>query len=594
MPPKSNSKSFRPNLKTLTTIIKQTKQQPQKLKPFDLVSRSEKKRRLGLLYDCLEVLSGGVDVSVVLVSLLNQHRLKPALPHLTAILHPQHQNLLNTIRHAHATNPDHNHKRLILSLLTPTFPFNTLKEMGFTINPRNYTTANKHGARVGPGQPVPQPSPPTNKRKMNEDQAKHWHDFLHEHSHEAANRTIKGAPVRYVEGSFNYLTKKYKHDSGTPFSLSTLRTHTPATFKRARRESDLCDYCESEQPIRKQLKQAESTKQQLIETKQDTTNIQHSIIKLKESIQFIESHQNSAQQQRQQYKQQLEALKPNECVVVFDFKENITVGDGPRETNRDFYSKSQRSVFLCTVYFKQKQTLATKANNKTLSISSTTQQYFHFISEVLAHDGLFVCDCITKFHELIKFRKFDTFYYWSDCGPHFRNYEVLNHTVFGIPSKFRVNTFHNFWGGKHGKSVCDSEFSVLSQWLQQITTTKSIKTTQELLDALREREAENKTLGGMTRTFVEYKRESRPSHMKRAEFTSIQTFHCFTKHDSSQIKCQVLSNSTQNVIHGVSFKQQLDKRKQKNAPEFSMGTKLPGRNSLLAWQRGKEIETGKH
>jgi hypothetical protein len=591
MPPKIKKTSSRPSLKSLITIIKQTKQQPNPIKAINLVSESEKKRRLKVLNDCVEIMSGGFDIGFILELFLKQHRLKPTLHRLTGLFHPRYSSLIQTLKKAHEDTPDHKQKRLILSLLTPTHPFKTIKELGFKINQRNFTSSNKHCAQVGPGQPIPKPQPPLNKRKITEEREKHFHDFLIEHSHEAANRTIKEQPVRYVEGSFNYLFKKYKFESGTDLSLSTLRNHTPVTFKRARKETDLCDYCESEQPIRKQLKQAEVTKQQQTESKQDTKEIQTSILKLKESIQFIESHQNTAQQQRELFKQQQQSLHSNECQIVFDFKENITVGNGPRETNRDFYSKSQRSVFLFTVYYKDKDTLKNKANNKTIAISAIKHQYFHFISEVLAHDGLFVCECLTQLHKLPFFKKFDTVYYWSDCGPHFRNYEVLNHTVFDIPRQFRIKTQHQFWGEKHGKSVCDSEFSVLSQWLSQINTTKTIRTTAELLDSLRTREADNKAYGGMVRTFIEYKREGRPEHITKAEFNNIQSYHYFSKHSLDEVICKVMSNSEQQVIQYVSFKKHVDNRKQKIAPEFNLSTKLPGRNSLSAWRKGKETET---
>ena len=227
----------------------------------------------------------------------------------------------------------------------------------------------------------------------------------------------------------------------------------------------------SQQPLQKQLKHAESIMQQQTENKQDTTDIQASIIKIKESLDFIHHHKATAQQ-RETFKTQRNNLQSDECIVVFDFKENITIGDGPLETNRDFYNKSQRSVFGLTVYYKVTNKLQNKVNNKTISVLHTQNQYIHFISEVLAHNGLFVCDCLTKIHKLEWMRRFKTIQYWSDCGPHFRSYEVLNHTLFEIPKKFKVTTFHHFWGEKHGKSKCDSEFSVLSQWLDELTNQK--------------------------------------------------------------------------------------------------------------------------
>ena len=77
-----------------------------------------------------------------------------------------------------------------------------------------------------------------------------------------------------------------------------------------------------------------------------------SIINIKESLDFIHHYKATAQQQRETFKTQRNNLQSDECIVVFDFKENITIGDGPREPNKDFYNKSQRSMLGFTVYYK--------------------------------------------------------------------------------------------------------------------------------------------------------------------------------------------------------------------------------------------------
>ncbi len=390
--------------------------------------------------------------------------------------------------------------------------------------------------------------------------------------------------------SFHSLYKRFKRETGSPFSLTTLRTHTPKHYKRARKESDLCDYCENEQPLQKQLKQANDTKQELTNNNQSTTDIQYSIMKITESLEFIQHHKQIANIQREKFRAQRDGLKKGECIVLFDFKENITVGRGPRETNKDFYNKTQRSLFGCAVYYKDKQTLPNTVNNKHISISQTKHQYVHFISEVLAHDGLFVCDCLTKLLTLSWMKKFHTIYFWSDCGPHFRSYEVVNHTVFELSKKFKVTTSHHFWGEKHGKNSCDSEFSVLTQWLETITNRIKITTTNELIESFRIKEAENQMEGGMIRTFIEYKRDQRPTHVTKSNFDSIQTYHSFSKFSHDRINCHVQTDDSKPVIQFVSFGQHADHRKTKHASSYTkdFDSKLVGRNSLSAWRKGKE------
>ena len=62
--------------------------------------------------------------------------------------------------------------------------------------------AKRHSSSYGPGQPVPKPQQPSRKRVMTKTHEALLDEFLSEHSHEAANRTIKGVVVRYVEGDF--------------------------------------------------------------------------------------------------------------------------------------------------------------------------------------------------------------------------------------------------------------------------------------------------------------------------------------------------------------------------------------------------------
>ena len=199
MPPKLKKTSPRPKLNELINIIKQTKQQPSQIKSIDYVSKSEKKRRVNGLFDCLWVLSGGCELSFILNLLLKQRRIKTTLNNLTGLIQPKYDSIINTIQHAHQQAPNHNQKRQLLSLVSDSIPFQQLKGMGFQINRRNFVVAKRHSKVFGPGQPVPKQSQPIRKRKMSRDHETLFCDFLNNHSHEAANRTVKGTPVRYVE-----------------------------------------------------------------------------------------------------------------------------------------------------------------------------------------------------------------------------------------------------------------------------------------------------------------------------------------------------------------------------------------------------------
>ena len=111
------------------TNLKQTK----KLKSFKQVCESERRKRIRIVLNCMELVGGDDGIGVVLLKLLESRRMKPTLPMLSPVLHPQFHQLLSTIRTAHDSAPGH-HKRQILSLVSPHFTFKELRTLGFRVH----------------------------------------------------------------------------------------------------------------------------------------------------------------------------------------------------------------------------------------------------------------------------------------------------------------------------------------------------------------------------------------------------------------------------------------------------------------------------
>lgn len=104
---------------------------------------------------------------------------------------------------------------------------------------------------------------------------------------------------------------------------------------------------------------------------------------------------------------------------------------------------------------------------------------------------------------------------------------------------------YDFFGEKHGKSACDSEFSVLSQWLNQITSTTRIHDTTTLIQHLEIKAKENQLENqGKKRIFIVYEREKEETNYKVLEISDFGDYHMFTCMGDEQIKCKVTSNST--------------------------------------------------
>lgn len=78
--------------------------------------------------------------------------------------------------------------------------------------------------------------------------------------------------------------------------------------------------------------------------------------------------------------------------------------------------------------------------------------------------------------------------FWSDCGPHFRCQESI-YNFLALPLVERdkwLSVDVNFFGEGHGKSLCDTCFSVLSRWLKEAENIKDIHDTVGLKAAWEE------------------------------------------------------------------------------------------------------------
>ena len=66
----------------------------------------------------------------------------------------------------------------------------------------------------------------------------------------------------------------------------------------------------------------------------------------------------------------------NQLLVVVDFKENISIGGGPRELNSDYFSRTPRTVLGFVLYY--------------IENGKMRKKHVNIISDVLSHDALFV------------------------------------------------------------------------------------------------------------------------------------------------------------------------------------------------------------
>lgn len=196
------------------------------------------------------------------------------------------------------------------------------------------------------------------------------------------------------------------------------------------------------------------------------------IKKLEEVNTFYQHHMEISYNQRQEFNNKKSERYLNEkgkghCLIVVDFKENIKLGKGPVELDKDFYELEPRTVLGFVIYSFGDQ-------------HGIKKQYYCVVSKILNHDAGFVKNSfLTLFHEdFFSFQSMDIFF---DCGPHFRNGELLHFLLIQQNSK-KINV--NFFCEKHGKSPVDAFFSLVSRFKHEIEKHKKISSSNELIEEL--------------------------------------------------------------------------------------------------------------
>jgi hypothetical protein len=268
-------------------------------------------------------------------------------------------------------------------------------------------------------------------------------NFLKKNSTEAANRTIKikkiETPCRYLLNSIPSLLLKYNLEIDSECSEYFFRKiiKKKKIYQIPKKESDKCSICDVGRKCERKL-----TKLNVCDNEKND---------LQNSVETYLCHQKIHTNQYKEYKKKksLEYLKanPNLALIVVDFKENIKLGKGPIELDKDFFNPPTRTVFGFVIY--------------SYNQSNQKVQKLHYvvISEILNHDTDFV---ISAFQLLFKedfIKKFQKFEFFSDCGPHFRNFQL----VYFLLESLKFDSV-NFFVEKHGKNSNDSFFSLLSKF----------------------------------------------------------------------------------------------------------------------------------
>ena len=407
-------------------------------------------------------------------------------------------------------------KMKMLSLVAPHVTFTQLRRDGWKTGRQAYRKA-----KCGDLSPRQRTSTVVDRHKSS------IKKFIHNNSKEAANRSIGGVPVRYLNNSISALHRNFQNEENISISKTSFRKCIEKHYKKAKKQTDKCELCELGKMHKRRAECMEGKLDQLRDQKKrrigggDQSNIDHEIKKirknlkkLQEQLDFYNHHVEANTTQREEFKKQRKNLGNGACQVVIDFKENISIGGGSVETGRDFYNKSNKTVLGMVVYYKSNKKIEKKR--------------ICFFSDVLSHDAIFASGCIDMLLEQDWF-KWKTIHFWMDCGPHFRCKNMLGY-IFGTLPDRGYNGTCNFFVEHHGKNECDSMFSTISMWKRDIEASlpegSRITHLQQLVDLLYSKlSPQNQSL---YQFFVYDEPDPHPSGLS---FTvkNIKTYYCIKK-----------------------------------------------------------------
>ena len=175
-----------------------------------------------------------------------------------------------------------------------------------------------------------------------------------------------------------------------------------------------------------------------------------------------------------EYEEQINNLKEGVAVIIIDFKANISLGKGPLEDSRIFFSAPQRTLFGAAIFLKR--------NNITYKINMS------ILSSIMNHDARTFREILEKNimnQPVFTDFKVNKYLFWMDNAPnHFRVKENMA-TFARINDITRKQVEINFFAEYHGKSECDRHFGFISRMYKEHTSygrSNDINTTRDFIE----------------------------------------------------------------------------------------------------------------
>jgi hypothetical protein len=236
-------------------------------------------------------------------------------------------------------------------------------------------------------------------------------------------------------------------------------------IRKPKAKSDYCAYCAlgmrataesaKKRALLERLQQAQPQTHTLL---QQIDDVIQSMKELEARVALYQQHQQRCAHQRNKFKDMTTRYlkeNENECVLIMDFKENISLNLEQVQVGRDFYGRPQRTCFGVVMMCYEEDELR--------------KVQFDVFSKSLAHTGTFAVSALklVMSHQTFSSKNFEKVHVWQDNAKHFKNQEMLYHLrslVEATPTLQGITL--NFFGENHGKSLCDVRFSAISRALK--------------------------------------------------------------------------------------------------------------------------------
>ena len=334
---------------------------------------------------------------------------------------------------------------------------------------RNWKVSPAAWSRVCPDTPLPFPTtdtsstplkPSSSNKKMKENKVPTLLPFL-EQFFDNLSFPCPHSNQRTMSFSENRLFKVYSSLKEIPCTLSRTcfrriwKTYFKKNFTKPQHRDGLCQLCEIGHKI------------EMLEQRQNVFS-QKEKDDLEKKKKIVQRHKEINDASKKKFANEISNLTTTSAVLVIDFKQNISLGDGPRELGQSWYIRERRTIFGMALYRK---------------VAGEIQRYhFNLVSTCLTHDAIFVKAVLQDLFAYPEWKSYgiQNLSIWCDNAPHFRNKFLLAFLSELISTKTFKTVNLCFFEPYHGKSAVDSMFGTITQWLKEWKKTNFINTTEDL------------------------------------------------------------------------------------------------------------------